>query len=322
MPSLEKDPFAFFGSGEEINDTPPPPVVIPENAPDQNSPQASLLPASTMGLNLKTYFAQDIEDPVLRLKRLENALVAVHEDMKRMPGARQIPVYQGSVAGPVAPAPVQAAPLAAPMGELQSAPEGSFAAQSLQKQIEQEEREVIASGGPESLAPQDTAPPPAQYDPSGNNVAAPAAQAPLQTYPSAYASKDQPAPPPRAATSNYTPPRVTNGATAVTDLRVGEHANKVRLVLDVSKKTLYTADLDNAENLLVIELPDAGWNAPAQKTFGGKTAVIESYRVDPYNDGTGNILVVQLKQGSRILEQSQIPALSGDGQRIFIDLAK
>ncbi len=50
--------------------------------------------------------------------------------------------------------------------------------------------------------------------------------------------------------------------------------------------------------------------------------VLESYKVDTFNNGAGNIFVLQLKSDTQIVAQGKYPALSGGGERIVIDLKK
>ncbi len=110
------------------------------------------------------------------------------------------------------------------------------------------------------------------------------------------------------------------GTVLVSGLRVGEHADKIRLVFDVTGKTAYTVDLDNEEKLLIVEFPSARWNGPDHEAFPRKNYLLSSYRAG--TGSSGNMVVVQLKKSSKILSQTMIPALSGDGKRIVIDLKK
>ena len=58
-----------------------------------------------------------------------------------------------------------------------------------------------------------------------------------------------------------------------------------------------------------------------KKTFG-KTPVIQSYSVEPFNNGKGQLIAINLKQNTRIIKKAILPALSGGGHRIMIDLAR
>lgn len=109
----------------------------------------------------------------------------------------------------------------------------------------------------------------------------------------------------------------------ISGIRVGQHSDRVRVVFDVTKKgTPFNADLDNNEHILVVELPNAHWETPVLSESFGKMPVLESYKVEPFNNGQGNVFVLQLKGSSKILAQSKLKALSGGGERIVIDLAK
>jgi hypothetical protein len=104
----------------------------------------------------------------------------------------------------------------------------------------------------------------------------------------------------------------------VRDLRIGEHPGSTRLVLDAGRKAAYTADLDNDEHLLVVELPDTGW-AGAKK--GAPTSpLISSWSVQPLGD-EGSRLIVQLKKGAKITGQNTLSGGGSEPFKIVIDLA-
>jgi N-acetylmuramoyl-L-alanine amidase len=124
-----------------------------------------------------------------------------------------------------------------------------------------------------------------------------------------------PAPAATAAPADIKP---ASSGPAVLDMRVGEHPGKTRIVLDVRGKTSFTSDLDRSENILLVELPEAAWNAQAQKSFSA-SPLISSYRVEPMGD-KGTLLVIQLKAGATISYKGTINNPDG-GQRIVIDIA-
>lgn len=144
---------------------------------------------------------------------------------------------------------------------------------------------------PTQLSPADTAPPP-------EPAAAPA-----------------PAPQPQA----MAPAMASGGGSVVKDLRVGEHSDKIRLVMDVSGKAAFTADLDNQENLLIIELPGTGWNAAPQQSFA-RSPLLQSYSVEPMNNGTGSRVIITLKKSTQILKQQALPPGDNPNYRIYLDL--
>ena len=138
----------------------------------------------------------------------------------------------------------------------------------------------------------------------------------------AMASQEQyAAVPPPAQPVASTPPSSNTSGTVVRNLRTGRHTNKIRLVLDMSAKTPYTVDLDTSENILLIELPQAGWNDAPSKTFGANEALLASYNVEAINNGQGTRIVIPLKKSSSILAQEILPPNGTPNFRLYIDLA-
>lgn len=116
-------------------------------------------------------------------------------------------------------------------------------------------------------------------------------------------------------------PRPVQAAdTTVTGIRVGKHPGYVRIVFDVTGKTPFKADLDNNEKILVVELNGTAWQPPVMSESFGKMSLLKSYKVDPMGGGAGHIFVLQLKGPTSVMKQTMLPALSGGGQRIVIDL--
>ncbi len=126
----------------------------------------------------------------------------------------------------------------------------------------------------------------------------------------------------KAAPTPITPPATPSAqpnATLIKDLRIGQHAHKSRIVLDINKETPYTIDLDNAERFLVIELPTATWTRATQKTFN--SPLLSSYSVEQLNNGQGSRIVIYLKKSTTILEKMALKPGSNPNFRLFIDLA-
>lgn len=106
----------------------------------------------------------------------------------------------------------------------------------------------------------------------------------------------------------------------VKDLRIGQHAGKVRLVMDLNQQASFTTDLDNQENILIIELPDARWNAATQKSFGSKSPLLKSYSVEPINNGNGSRVIISLKRSAQIQKTQALPPGPNPNYRIYMDL--
>jgi hypothetical protein len=111
-----------------------------------------------------------------------------------------------------------------------------------------------------------------------------------------------------------------SGGPVVSGLRMGEHGDKTRLVLDVSSVTAYATDINDAEKQLVITLPEAGW-AGKGGAQGLRSPLVDSWMVKPGEKG-GSIVTVMLKKAAKITgtERLKAPA-EGGSARIVIDIA-
>ncbi len=115
-------------------------------------------------------------------------------------------------------------------------------------------------------------------------------------------------------------PITSHKGTVAQNLRIGEHKDKVRLVLDGNKTLKYFADLDNDENLMIIELPSAKWMGKMSKSLNGSN-LIESYSIDPINNGNGSMIILSLKKSTSIIKEGALsPDNSSPHHRIYIDL--
>ncbi|GEM_PF-1354837 len=169
-------------------------------------------------------------------------------------------------------------------------------------------------------------PPPYQPPPSNQAYRPPAGM--QQNVAAAYAPSYQPAPQAASAPTSVAPPPATaqpasyggggEGASAVTNVRVGEHTDKTRLVLDTSDKVSFSYDVDNNEKILVIELPGSGWQG-AQDMQIGSSPLIESYHVIP-DDSGGHQVIMQLKQPVQVLWAQALPPGGPQGHRVVFDL--
>lgn len=129
------------------------------------------------------------------------------------------------------------------------------------------------------------------------------------------------APPPnKANASEAPPPAKTYSGIVAQNLRVGEHADKLRIVLDTNKSTGYRIDLDNDEKLIIIELPDARWVGGSSHSYTG-SKLLDSYTVEPINDGKGSMIVIALRKTTSILQENKLtPDSTSAYHRIYFDL--
>ncbi len=144
----------------------------------------------------------------------------------------------------------------------------------------------------------------------------PAPQIEVQDTPEVEAEAEpQPSPTPAKAKPTVN----TSGPVTVSSLRIGEHSDKLRLVMDVNKKTDFKFDLDNQERILIIELPNAQWSAAPQKSFG-KSPLLNSYSTESINDGAGTRVIMTLKKSTTLMKSQALPPGSNPYYRIYADL--
>lgn len=143
--------------------------------------------------------------------------------------------------------------------------------------------------------------------------------APLnQPLPLAHHPRAAPVTPVRENIPPAPAPAPSSNDSIIKDIRIGQHSDKIRLVLDISQNTPYSIDLDPQENLLVIELPSAAWNTATQKSFN--TPLIRSYTAETINNGAGSRFIFQLNKPSKILNQVLLNPGTTRYYRLFVDL--
>jgi hypothetical protein len=234
------------------------------------------------GVNLESLFAEDIKDPVDRVKRVENAVVEIRRDFDS-----------------VLPAIVRLTAVEQDMQELLTQLDGLLRSEppATNETMIQAEAAPASSMNAASAAPASITPP--AHDP------------PPQAAPPAAAPVAAAATPPAA-------PATSGGGANVTALRVGEHTGKTRLVFDMSGASAYRYDLDNAENLLVLELAGAGWSAAATQTFA-KSPILQSYSTQAM-DGGGTRVILQLKRAATVAYEAALKPEGSSGHRLVVDL--
>lgn len=306
-----------------------------------------------LGINNTTLFKVPLNDPDERMQRLENAvqelrndfdkmapaivrLVAVESDIQELikqlqgvvgddgltTGIDAPPITEEELSAPIPPSETPLSPPSPPTGSIPALSAENIDGQDVLEDVPPDTKnnapldsEKLLNSGLEQL-------PPVAPKPSADG--APVSLSPTEVPASVIPPVTAPAPAPvtpSPAPSAVAPSPATQG-TQITNLRVGEHADKTRLVFDAgssSAKIRYTVDLDNGENILVLELPDSGWSAPATRDFTG-APILASYKTEKSASG-GTLVIFQLKNPAKILYQGQI-AGDGKGTRLILDLAK
>lgn len=114
-------------------------------------------------------------------------------------------------------------------------------------------------------------------------------------------------------------PAAGAATSSVKGVRVGEHPDKVRIVLDVSGPAKFSYDIDNNEKLLIIDLPQSSWPTGATGSFDGN-ALVSGYAARPSASG-GVTLAVELKKPAKLTMSSALEPNESYGHRIVFDVA-
>jgi len=97
-------------------------------------------------------------------------------------------------------------------------------------------------------------------------------------------------------------------------IRIGDHPDMTRLVLDMTAKATVTATLQNDGKQLVLDLPQMNWTAKKTADALRGAKLISSYK---YENGK---LILDLLQPAQIKTQQVLPGENGSGFRYVIDL--
>ena len=259
------------------------------------------------GINVDELFSEEIKDDNARFDRLEQAVLDMRREFESVkPSIVRLAAVETDIQSLVKEMEVM----------LQETPADSTNPLPL---------ETEATLQVDQLDPQPVPPNMAQPTPEPETAAASAPQslAPssdqVLKLPPQYDPAAPPPPPKEAAKPKPSAPEKTYDGIVAKAFRLGEHGGKVRVVLDTNQKTPFTIDLDNAEKLIVVELPEAKWVGPTTQKFND-SPLIESYSAEATNSGKGTMIVITLKKATEILKQSTLLPDQNPSHRIYFDL--
>lgn len=106
----------------------------------------------------------------------------------------------------------------------------------------------------------------------------------------------------------------------VNRVRIGEHSDKVRLVLDLSGSIAYTFQEVDEGQEIYLDMPGAAWDA-LKNWRGDKTPVLKSFEAQSLPDG-GVRLILKARATMDIGDHALLPPSGDKGHRLFIDLVK
>lgn len=317
---------------------------VQPSAPTPMDTFRTLAPAE--GMKFTRLFAEPLDEPDTRFKRLEDAvqdlrndfdtvvpsmvrLIAIEKDMKEL--VRQLQsLTEGPAAAP--PEPVEPMPLPEAMPPSQVPPQvipAPGAAHNAQQNPEMPGEDV--AGGTEtaetnragskassSLVTPEAAPK-GELPPEGAASPPSAPKAPAvdwQPQDSMRARDAQPlslAPQTSAPAPAAAPPPSVPAAGSVRGVRVGDHPDKTRVVLDLTAKAGFTASLSKGGKTLVIDIPGMDWSA-VRPFEADSAALVAGWRAE------GSRLTLDLLYPSTIKQQQMLAPNGSPFHRLVVDL--
>ncbi|MAF98105.1 MAG: hypothetical protein CMH26_05660 [Micavibrio sp.] len=123
---------------------------------------------------------------------------------------------------------------------------------------------------------------------------------------------------PKAAPQKAVSKKAIGGPLRVVAVRTGRHPGKTRFVMDLSNAAKFSYNLDNAEKILLVELPGIGWDTAAQRSFG-KDPMVKSYSAQV--DGENTRLLIELKKNAKVTMAQSFAPNHVHGHRLVLDIA-
>ncbi len=105
-----------------------------------------------------------------------------------------------------------------------------------------------------------------------------------------------------------------------TSVRIGEHPEKTRIVMDLSAVTGYRVTAGEDGMVVLIDMPGVTWDAPPGEELP-YNAVLQSFGTESLADG-GTRLVLRARERMDVAEHKILPASGASGPRLYLDLVR
>ena len=106
----------------------------------------------------------------------------------------------------------------------------------------------------------------------------------------------------------------------VKSVRIGEHPDKIRVVMDLSEKTDYRIEQSDEGLIVLIDLPYVSWQAPTSEDLK-YSMVMQGFRAEPLANG-GMRVILTAREAMSVKEHMILPARDGKAPRLVIDLER
>ena len=110
-----------------------------------------------------------------------------------------------------------------------------------------------------------------------------------------------------------------NAKSVVKAVRIGDHSDKIRIVMDLSGPVQYEINYDPQSNMIFVNIPYVSWGAT--DSWQSKTGdILSNYRVEKTQNGVQ--LVIAVANNIEVGASGLLKAASGKDDRLFIDIEK
>ncbi|MBT3793208.1 MAG: N-acetylmuramoyl-L-alanine amidase [Rhodospirillales bacterium] len=115
------------------------------------------------------------------------------------------------------------------------------------------------------------------------------------------------------------PVRAASAASTVSDIRVGAHAGRVRLVLESNQNLKVKTFALASPYRLVMDLPAVGWDLAKKKASARRAGFVAGFRYGQFSPSRARV-VFDLKRSFVIAKQFTLSPRGGKGWRFVVDL--
>ncbi|HIF25118.1 MAG TPA: hypothetical protein EYG18_01840 [Micavibrio sp.] len=109
-------------------------------------------------------------------------------------------------------------------------------------------------------------------------------------------------------------------SSVVKAVRIGEHSDKIRLVLDLSVMADYKIEAGEEGYIVLVDMPDTTFEAAARASYPNN-AILQGYETEMLPSG-GTRLILRARNLMTIVDAYAIDAVDGNPPRIVFDIAK
>lgn len=290
------DPLLPPGAGDR-------PILPGESGRQRTAEGLPIL--DSKGPNLKQLFREDIKDPIERIKRIENAVLEMRQDLDSvLPAINRLVSVEGDIQA-----------LTTQLQGLLTDENGSMSAMGQSENNDSSSSSVVENEPLSVVSGQE------------RNVGSVHSNG-RDDHSNILVSSGNVALPEHVKAENNDTDindvlsSLSNDAIDIKSIRLGEHSDKVRIVIDSPVDIKFTTDLDPQEHILVVDLPGVRIKPTNQEIVSNLFITSISLNASQENESGGQV-IFELKKNVEIKRATMMPPSRDQKQyRLLIDLGE